>query len=150
MAVVDVTGGVWTFMHQAIPAENRPELWFRPVQAEVGAGDLFSFVEVKANLTGGNFTAKLESDFEVRPVIRWITNPSEPLPQNWQWQEHEWPFTFIPGGGGRIDDLMNNFRPGTIRAELGPPPAGTPDLVWIDLTNVTADGVLTYAPRGAV
>lgn len=152
MALVDVTGNAWSFGRRPIPASMRPELWFRPVRADVGPGGLFSGVEVQASLTAatGAFTVKLEHDFEFQIVQRWVTNPSEPLPQNWVWEYSQWHFTFFPGAGGRIDDLVKNFRVGTIRAALGPPPSDAPAMAWIDLTDVAAGGALVYAPEGAV
>jgi len=150
MSTVTVTGNAWTHAGAPVPSWRRPELWFRPKANALGSSGLLVGVEVKADLnaSSGAFTVQLESDVGLyyQPVLRWLTNPSEQDPSRWAWQYAEWDFLVVPGNGGNLSDLINNFPPGTIIAALGPPLSGVTNVAWIDLTDQTDEGALVYAP----
>ncbi|VXC30393.1 conserved hypothetical protein [Microbacterium sp. 8M] len=150
MSTVTVTGNAWTHAGQPIPAAMHPELWFRPQASALGSDGLLAAVEVQATLAAdGSFTVELESDAGIfyRPFMRWVTNPSEQDPQNWAYRYAEWEFLVVPGLGGNISDLINNFPPGTIIVALGPPLSGVTNVAWVDMTDQTEDGALVYAPE---
>ena len=152
MSTVTVTGNAWTHAGQPIPAAMHPELWFRPLKNALGADGLLAGVEVKATLAAdGSFSVQLESELGVyyRPVMRWVTNPSDQDPANWAYRYAEWEFLVVPGEGGPITDLINNFPPGSIIAAFGPPPEGTTNVVWIDLNDQTEEGAQVWAPAGS-
>ncbi|MDR6867539.1 hypothetical protein J2Y69_002143 [Microbacterium resistens] len=147
MSTVQVYGNAWTFAGVPIPPEMHPELWFRPKTEGIGSSGLLVAVEVKANLQAdGAFTVQLEADTSVyyQPVLRWLIDPTVQLPERWDWQYAEWDFLVVPGNGGNISDLANNFPPGAIVAAYGPPIVG--GLVWIDLLNVTDEGAAVWSP----
>ncbi|MDR6867690.1 hypothetical protein J2Y69_002294 [Microbacterium resistens] len=150
MSTVQVYGNVWDGANSPVPASRHPEFWFRPEAHAVGTSALLLGVEVKANLTDtGSFTVQLDPDMYYRPVLRWLTSPAEQAPEMWSWQYAEWDFLVVPGTGGLITDLADNYPPGSVVIALGPPPNPMPPVLWIDISDVDADGhPQPYYPGG--
>lgn len=149
---VKVTYQAWDHNGEEIPAELHPRVGFKPLQTSLYNGMLTSR-EVWGTLNpDGTGEVMLENTPGILyvPFIEWLTDPS-------QWAEKvenravgrsEWK-PIIPGDGGDITDLADLTPYGPIVAVLGPPPAATQGIVWIDLTDQTVDGALVYAPEGA-
>ena len=148
MALVTITGNAWDHSQKVIPASQAPRLWARPLRDRI-AGSLLAGVESRAtlNLTTGAFFVDLESDLDYVMVMDWLIAGQETEPAGNRARGYaEWP-VFNSAGGGPISSLFPPAPTGVIVAELGPPPAGAEGVVWIDLTNVSADGALVYAPE---
>lgn len=148
MALVEITGSAWDHSHVVIPASLQPRLWAKPVASRI-AGSLLAGVESRANLnlTNGSFWVRVESGLDYVMTMDWLVPGQETEPPEKRARSSvEWP-VFNSGGGGPITGLYPPVPMGTITAELGPPPPGTEGIVWIDLTNVTSDGALVYAPE---
>lgn len=128
MALVTVRGNLWDHMGQAIPAELRPELLFRPEQSNVAGTGALAGVEARASLnqTTGAFTIKLEGAFGVRyrMVARWLVDPTESR-ERWAWQYTEWARLIEPyPNGGDLGELVVNERgPWSVLVQLDDPPA---------------------------
>lgn len=149
MALVTVTGNAWDHSRDVIPADLHPRLFARPTADRI-AGSLLVGVESQATLnpTTGAFTVKLESGLDYRMVMDWLLPGQETEPPERRARTYaEWP-PFNSGSGGTIGSLFPPRATGTIVAELGPPPGSAEGVVWIDLTDVTADGALVYSPGG--
>ena len=130
MALVTVTGNAWDHTGAPIPAENHPELWFRPLGHDVSGGALLAGVEAQAALSPltGAFTVALVAEpwIRYRPVLRWLINPAEPNMEKWAWGYAEWNWTFNPyPGGGSISDLDGpDLSAHSVLVSLDPPPPG--------------------------
>jgi len=150
MAIVTVTGNAWDHSRRVIPAVLQPRLFARPVGDQI-AGALLAGVSSRAtlNTTTGAFSIELESDLDYRMWMDWLIPGQEDERVEYQARNHaEWPL-FNSAGGGPIGTLIPAKPTGTIVAELGPPPDAAERVVWIDLTDVTSEGVLVYADGGA-
>ena len=128
MAIVTVTGNAWDHTGTPIPAEQRPELWFRPRRADVAGDALLAGVEVRAelNTATGAFTVQLEATpgIEYLPVLRWLIDPSQPV-ERWAHGYAEWPKPIVPYPvGGTIGELLPADGVGdlTVYVSLTPPP----------------------------
>ena len=148
MALVTITGNAWDHNQQPIDPLLRPELWFRPLNADTING-LMTHREVKATLTlqSGAFSAQLEQDAVYIPEVRWLADPD-------QWDEavanrsslySEWP-AFTAWVSGPIDEQppQGQYTVGLIWTSLDPPPKGfigywlkTDDTVTSDDTDPT-------------
>lgn len=149
MAKVTVTGNAWDHSRDVIPANLQPRLFARPLADRI-TGSLLVGVESKATLNSstGAFSVDLESDLDYVMVMDWLfPGQEEEPPANRARAYAEWP-VFNSAGGGTISSLFPPISTGTIVAELGAPPPAAQGIVWIDLTNVTSDGALVYAPGG--
>lgn len=107
MPLVTVTGNAWDASRAPIPALNEPELWFRPLDTEIGSG-LLTDREVPAktfDVASGAFTVDVESKpgLLYQPIMRWLKNAEDP--RNRARTETEW-LPFFPDLGGDIDDLI--------------------------------------------
>ena len=128
--IVIVTGNAWDHTGAPVPAMYMPELWFRPVRNDISGNALLAAVEAKSDLdlTTGAFTVQLVAEPWLRyvPELRWITNPSEPLPQNWAWRYAEWDWTINPyPSGGPIGELASkDLTTYSVLVSLNPPPPG--------------------------
>lgn len=130
MALVTVTGNAWDHTGKPIPAEQRPELWFRPRRADVAGDALLAGVEVRADLdtATGAFSVRLEAmpGIEYRPVLRWLIDPSQTT-EKWAYGYAEWPHLIAPyPGGGAIGDLLQPDKLGELVVYVSrtpPPPA---------------------------
>lgn len=149
MAKVTVTGNAWDHSREVIPSELRPRLWARPVADQI-AGSLLVGVSSRAslNLTTGAFAIELESGLDYTMWMDWLMpgQESEP-PGDRAMGRAEWP-VFNSASGGSISALFPAKATGTIVAELAPPPPEASGIIWIDLTDVTSEGVLVYGPGG--
>lgn len=130
MSTVTVTGNAWTHTGAPIPAANLPELWFRPLADSSSGDSLLVGVEVRAtlNLATGSFSVQLVSEPWLRyvPQLRWVVNPSEPVPEAWSWQYAEWDWTVTPYPvGGPIGSLTDrDLSIYSVLVSLSPPPPG--------------------------
>lgn len=130
MSIVTVTGNAWDHTGAPIPARYMPELWFRPLGNNISEHSLLAGIEAKAVLdqATGSFMATLVAEPWLRyvPVLRWITNPSEPLPENWSWQYAEWNWSINPHpAGGPISSLTSqDLSIYSVLVSLSPPPPG--------------------------
>jgi len=147
---VSVTGNAWSHAGSPIPAERRPELWFRPNRNNLSESALLAAVDVKATLDPGTgrFVAVLESAPAVlyRPWMRWLVNPDERDPERWAFGYAEWPFEINPYPvGGPIDELARvDLSTITVYVGLDAPPEGYRGW-WLhaaagDPDNVTSSG----------
>lgn len=148
MAKVRITGNAWDHSSAVIPAQQQPRLWARPADDHI-AGALLVGAESRATLnpTTGAFFVDVESGLNYQMVMDWLLPGEESEAPSKRSRDYaEWPI-FNSAGGGPISSLFPPRPTGTIVAELGPPPPGAEGIVWIDLTNVTSDGALVYAPE---
>lgn len=129
MTLVTVTGNVSDFAGINIPVLATPELWFRPEKSKQTTAGLRAGVEVKATLTAstGDFEVELDNDSSYVPVLRWVVNYFEDLPEKRSWGYTEWD-AFHPGFGGDIGHMLPpHLTPRTayyFGALSDPPPAG--------------------------
>lgn len=129
MAVVTVTGKLSDFSGVVIPAGAVPELWFMPERSMYAQSGLLAGVESQAvlDVVTGAFTVQLDNVSDYVPVLRWVLNPSESLPERRAWGRVEWP-RMSPGLGGDIGHLLPpEFKPETayyFGALSDPPPEG--------------------------
>lgn len=130
MAIVTVTGNAWTHRGEPIPANRKPELWFRPRRESLNGDSLLTATDVRADLnaTTGAFQVKLEAGPALlyRPWMRWLTNPHERDTDKWAFGFSEWPFDINPYPiGGDLSHLVK-VEPSTLTVlvSLNPPPPG--------------------------
>lgn len=107
MTVVTVTGKVTDFAGVNIPVLATAELWFRPERSMQTVSGLRAGVEVLATLnrSTGVFEVELDNDGAFVPVLRWVVNYFEDLPEKRSWGYTEWD-AFGPGAGGDIGKLL--------------------------------------------
>jgi hypothetical protein len=150
MALVTVTGNAWDHSRKPIPADLQPRLFARPLDDRI-AGSLLAGVSSRAtlNATTGAFSIQVESDLDYRMWMDWLLPGQQDQRVEFQARDMaEWP-VFNSAGGGPIGSLLPPNASGVIVAELGAPPASAQRMVWIDLTDVTSDGVRVYADGGS-
>lgn len=150
MALVTITGNAWDHSRKPIPADLRPRLFARPLDDRI-AGSLLAGVSsrVTLNATTGAFSIQVESDLDYRMWMDWLLPGQQDERVEFQARHMaEWP-VFNSAGGGTIGSLLPPKQSGVIVAELGAPPASAQRMVWIDLTDVTSEGVRVYADGGA-
>lgn len=130
MVTVTVTGNAWDHTGNPLPAELRPELWFRPRESATAGNALVAGVEAKANLNlvTGAFTVELVSapGIKYTPFLRWLLNPHETNTELWAFGYAEWQFWITPYPvGGPIGDLTDvDLTAFNVLVSLDLPPAG--------------------------
>lgn len=149
-----ITYNAWDHAQKVIPADLKPEIWFRPIGTSYAAG-LMSSREVKGSLdpATGAGSVKLESvpGITYVPVLRWLSDPSQDAetPQNRARGYDEWT-PFYPGAGGPIDQLPD--ASGAIRGVLygfGNPPEWVRALDTAVYLDITGPGIRVWGPEGA-
>lgn len=150
MAKVTITGNVLDSDLEPIPAENEPELFFRPLATSDARG-LLTDREVLAEITNpgtGAFTVQLESQpgLIYVPIVRWLKNPEDP--NNRARGQAEWKPIF-PGDGGPISSLPGVVKLSGLWYGLGQPPAqlkSRDDSIYLDISG---PGVGVWVPAFA-
>lgn len=150
MALVTITGNAWDHSGKVIPAELMPRLWATPLDDRVSGG-LLTGTKSRATLhpVTGAFTVEVESDLDYRMEMDWLI-PGQQYTETGDYARSfaQWP-RFNAAGGGPIGSLILPKPSGVIVAETSPPPESAERMVWIDLTDVTSEGVQVYAPDGS-
>lgn len=132
MATVMISGNAWDHNDAPVPAELRPELWFRPREAGRRHG-LQTNREVRATLAdSGWFSVALESDVVYVPFMRWLLDryqQDETVP-NRSMGYCEWRM-FTAVADGLIDEQPSGHTGDDLWwVSLDPPPAGF-DGFWL-------------------
>lgn len=137
MAQVTVSGNLWDHTGAPIPAERRPELFFRPRQSSIVDSGLLAGVEARASLNAstGAFTVRLEAHPGLRydMYARWLVDPAERLPERWVFRSARWDVGVDPYPiGGSMRDLVaqNAGHALMVLVQLDEPPAGYTGL-WL-------------------
>lgn len=151
MALAPVTGRLTDFGRVKIPASAEPRLSFRPRWPGIADGILMTGEPVEVGLSDTtSFSAMLEECDLVEPAgfhyiaevtyfragkaIRTDSFSRTPI--------------YVPPGGGSLRDIIKaKPQPGQIVWAPGKPTRG--GVVWFDNSDVTAQGVMVYAPRKA-
>ena len=141
MPLVTVTYNVWDVNRQVIPAEQDPQIWFRPIWASYAAG-LMTDREVRGTLTTatGVGQVQLEStpDLFYVPILRWSPLGADADLESIGKAYTEWPI-FHPGKGGPIDTLTGSIAPlSALWYGFGKPPAQVKEqdrAIYLDITG---------------
>lgn len=148
MSLVTITGSAWDGDLDPIPAENEPELFFRPIATSMARG-LLTDREIPAktfNVATGAFTVQLESQPGLMyiPIMRWLKNPESP--NNRARGHSEWQM-FYPGTGGDISELDPAVGIRALLFGFSPPPAQLKYAVYLDIKGPK---IRIYGPEGVV
>lgn len=153
MAAVTVTGNLSDFSDLVIPAELMPRLEFYPSSSALAGGRILAAQPKRASLnaTAGNWTVQLNETELLQPVawytavIRWFAPGGQ-----FQYEERLPQKIYVPIGGGNISTFPSKPNPGSIVAGFGKPEPRHAASAYFDLTDVTANGVMLYLPKGSV
>lgn len=148
MSKVTITGNAWDGDLDPVPAENEPELWFRPLATSTARG-LLTDREIPAdtfNLASGAFTVRIESQpgLMYTPILRWLKNPEDP--NNRARGKTEWE-PFYPAEGGDISSLSPIAGLFGLLFGFGPPPQRLTFAIYLDITGPK---IRIYGPKGVV
>ncbi|WP_371031279.1 hypothetical protein [Pseudoclavibacter sp. JSM 162008] len=130
---VEVTGVLTDLGGVAIPAGQRPELWFKPNRAGRRGGRIFTNEPIKANLSGSSWSVMLEvttgtmPEIFYTPLVKFYRADGTFVGQHMIEVEIR-----VPAGGGSLSDINGEFR-----FWVGPTYPFTPDEgnLWIDTSD---------------
>lgn len=138
MPKVTLTGNAYAGNGRVIPAANRPELWFQPIEDKQSASVLVTGVESKAtlNTSTGAFTVEVFSapGLMYLPYITWVVNPVD-AEEKWSRRRAYWE-PLLPGSGGAIGALMPLAKFNGVVTGFGPPGPEYVDVFYADVSGV--------------
>lgn len=137
-----------------IDSTRDPRLWIRLADWGSRVSPDYMIADVEKRVTDfssatGVGSVEVESwpGVKYQFILDWQAPNPRVDPARWARKRTEWE-PFHPGNGGRLADLMPLRSYGPIVAGFGAPPPGTPEVVWIDISDNTAEGAMVYAPEG--